>query len=135
MANVLANIARIPITNFYADGDYTGVIRVGPNQKPMNVLLDTGSSALALDAKKYQPELTAGKFVQSICAPHPEITACVLRDRLPQVRRQSGRYPDAFQILAAQMPDVSIFPKPHFLPANEEGSDGTARNEIEAIPS
>lgn len=51
----MAQIARVPITNIYADGDYTGLIMVGPNSQPMNVLLDTGSSALALDAKKYQP--------------------------------------------------------------------------------
>jgi hypothetical protein len=54
----MPTIARIPITNIYADGDYTGRILVGPKQKPMNVLLDTGSSALALDAKKYKPNLT-----------------------------------------------------------------------------
>jgi hypothetical protein len=53
-------IARIPITNIYMGGDYTGRILVGPHQRPMNVLLDTGSSALALDGHKYTPELTAG---------------------------------------------------------------------------
>ena len=51
----MANIARIPITNVYMGGDYTGRILVGPQQKPMNVILDTGSSALALDGTKYQP--------------------------------------------------------------------------------
>jgi hypothetical protein len=51
----MANIARIPITNVYMDGDYTGRILVGPAQQPMNVILDTGSSALALDGHKYQP--------------------------------------------------------------------------------
>jgi aspartyl protease len=51
----MANIARIPITNVYMEGDYTGVILVGPQKKPMNVILDTGSSALALDGTKYQP--------------------------------------------------------------------------------
>jgi hypothetical protein len=56
----MANIARIPITNVYAGGDYTGRILVGKAQKPMNVLLDTGSSALALDAKKYQPNAAGG---------------------------------------------------------------------------
>jgi hypothetical protein len=49
------NIARIPITNVYMNGDYTGIIRVGANEKPLNVILDTGSSALALDSKKYSP--------------------------------------------------------------------------------
>lgn len=56
----MPKIARVPITNIYAGGDYTGQILVGPKQQPMNVLLDTGSSALALDAKKYRPNLNAG---------------------------------------------------------------------------
>src|SRR5579863_1009312 len=56
----MANIVRIPITNFYMDGDYTGVISIGPKKKPMNVILDTGSSALAIDGAKYQPDLTGG---------------------------------------------------------------------------
>jgi hypothetical protein len=51
----MAKIARIPITNVYMGGDYTGRILVGPEQKPMNVILDTGSSALALDGTKYKP--------------------------------------------------------------------------------
>jgi hypothetical protein len=41
-------------------GDYTGRILVGPNQQPMNVILDTGSSALALDGTKYHLQLTGG---------------------------------------------------------------------------
>src|SRR5580692_8277084 len=56
----MANIARIPITNIYMQGDYTGVIYVGPGRKPMNVILDTGSSALALDGKKYKPDAAGG---------------------------------------------------------------------------
>ena len=56
----MAKIARIPITNVYNGGDYTGVICVGPEKKSMNVILDTGSSALAIDAKKYQPDLAGG---------------------------------------------------------------------------
>jgi hypothetical protein len=56
----MANIARIAITNVYMGGDYTGVIQVGPGQKPLNVILDTGSSALALDGQKYQPNIDGG---------------------------------------------------------------------------
>jgi hypothetical protein len=56
----LANIVRVPITNIYMGGDYTGLIFVGPEKKPMNVILDTGSSALAIDGKKYQPDLSGG---------------------------------------------------------------------------
>jgi hypothetical protein len=51
----MAGAARVPITNLYMDGQYAATIRVGPGQKPMNVILDTGSSALALDASKYSP--------------------------------------------------------------------------------
>ena len=56
----MANIARIPITNVYMGGDYTGRLLVGPQQRPLNVILDTGSSALALDGHKYTPDLTEG---------------------------------------------------------------------------
>lgn len=57
----MANIVRVPITNIYMGGDYTGLILVGPEEKPMNVILDTGSSALALDGTKYQPAFTGGE--------------------------------------------------------------------------
>jgi len=56
----MANIATIPITNVYMGGDYTGQILVGPKQQPMNVILDTGSSALALDGTKYKPDVSGG---------------------------------------------------------------------------
>jgi|SRR5579871_2226175 len=56
----MAGIVRIPITNIYMGGDYTGVICVGPTKKQLNVILDTGSSALALDGSKYQPDFPAG---------------------------------------------------------------------------
>ena len=62
----MPTIVRIPITNVYADGDYTGVINVGPGKKPMNVLLDTGSSALALDGTKYAPDFAKGDQSSSL---------------------------------------------------------------------
>jgi hypothetical protein len=46
---------RIPITNVYANGDFTAVIYVGSNNTPANVILDTGSSTLALNQSTYQP--------------------------------------------------------------------------------
>lgn len=55
----MPNVVRIPITNVLS-GDYTGIIKVGPNQQPMNVLLDTGSSALAIDGAKYTPDPANG---------------------------------------------------------------------------
>ncbi len=56
----MATIVRIPITNVFAGGDYTGVVLLGPKKQPMNVLLDTGSSALAVDGTKYTPDFAAG---------------------------------------------------------------------------
>jgi len=56
----MAKIARIPITNVFMGGDYTGQILVGPNQIPMNVILDTGSSALALNGHKYNLDKADG---------------------------------------------------------------------------
>ena len=53
-------MVRVPITNVYMGGDYTATILVGPNKQPMNVILDTGSSALALDGHKYKPNLRRG---------------------------------------------------------------------------
>ena len=37
-------------------GDYTGRIYVGSQKVPCDVILDTGSSTLALDGKKYDPK-------------------------------------------------------------------------------
>ena len=56
----MSRTVRIPITNIYGDGDYTGRIYVGPEKTPLNVILDTGSSALAVDAKKYKPGVSGG---------------------------------------------------------------------------
>jgi hypothetical protein len=46
---------RISITNIYMDGDYTGTVNVGRNKKPANVILDTGSSTLAINGDSYDP--------------------------------------------------------------------------------
>src|ERR1700755_689754 len=67
----MAKVIRVPITNVYMGGDYTGRIYVGPKKTPLNVILDTGSSALAVDGKKYKPTLTGAgedkstKFAQT----------------------------------------------------------------------
>lgn len=62
----MAKLARIPITNYLVGGDYTGRVLVGPEKKPMNVLLDTGSSALALDGHKYKPNVAGGDKVTDL---------------------------------------------------------------------
>ena len=53
---------RLPITNVYMDGDYTGTIYVGGKKKPVNVILDTGSSSLAIDGTFY--DVTKDKTAQ-----------------------------------------------------------------------
>jgi hypothetical protein len=62
----MANIVTIPISNVLMGSDYTGQISVGPESKPMNVILDTGSSALALDAAKYQPQVADGDLTTDL---------------------------------------------------------------------
>src|SRR3954466_270840 len=61
-----AKIARVPISNVLMGGDYTGQILVGPKQKPMNVILDTGSSAFAIDGKKYKPDIAGGDITTNL---------------------------------------------------------------------
>jgi len=56
----MSSIVRIPISNVFMDGQYTGRVLVGPHQRPMNVILDTGSSAFAIDGNKYAPDLAGG---------------------------------------------------------------------------
>jgi hypothetical protein len=57
---IMPKVVRVPITNIHADGDYTGRIFVGARNKPMNVLLDTGSSMLAISGHKYHPDTGKG---------------------------------------------------------------------------
>jgi len=45
----------IPITNFFASGDYTARIAVGSQGTIVNLILDTGSSTLAVKSSKYNP--------------------------------------------------------------------------------
>ena len=46
---------RIPISNVPANGDYTAQIFVGSQNAPANVILDTGSSTLAVKQGSYKP--------------------------------------------------------------------------------
>jgi Eukaryotic aspartyl protease len=48
-------VVKIPITNIVVGGGYTGVIVVGSKHTPLNVLLDTGSSTLAVHGANFDP--------------------------------------------------------------------------------
>jgi hypothetical protein len=62
---VSARTVRIPITNVFMDGDYTGVICVGSKRTRLNVILDTGSSSLAVDGNAYDVKKdTAAKVTE-----------------------------------------------------------------------
>ncbi len=52
---VSSTTIRMPITNVYMDGDYTGILYLGSQKRPANVILDTGSSTLAIDGTIYDP--------------------------------------------------------------------------------
>ena len=56
----MANIVRIPISNIHMGGDYTAPIQIGAAGTVVNVILDTGSSALALDGSRYAPNAAGG---------------------------------------------------------------------------
>lgn len=54
-AAMAARILRIPITNVYGGGDYTAQLAVGSQGAPANVILDTGSSTIAVQTTHYDP--------------------------------------------------------------------------------
>ncbi len=47
--------ARIPITNIYGGGDYTAQLAVGSRGALVNLILDTGSSTIAVQTTTYDP--------------------------------------------------------------------------------
>ena len=50
---------RLPITIAILREGYTGAFHVGPSAKPINVLLDTGSSNLVVGQRTYDPQQDA----------------------------------------------------------------------------
>ncbi|MBU2068857.1 MAG: A1 family peptidase [Gammaproteobacteria bacterium] len=52
----MPTLLRLPITNVYANGDYTVTVCVGSEALPLQLVLDTGSSTLALHTTAYQTE-------------------------------------------------------------------------------
>lgn len=46
---------KVPITNVFGDGDYTAPIKIGSTGVTANVILDTGSSSLAVKSSVYDP--------------------------------------------------------------------------------
>ena len=65
-----AKIVRIPITNVFGGGDYTAQVTVGSQAAAVNLILDTGSSTIAVQTTNYDPTqdtaLTATVYAQEI---------------------------------------------------------------------
>jgi hypothetical protein len=51
-----AQPVRIPISNVLLGNDYTGKLYIGAQEKEVNLLLDTGSSSLAVENRSYDPQ-------------------------------------------------------------------------------
>lgn len=64
---------KIPITNVYAKGGYCAQLHLGANKEPVNVILDTGSSTLAINKNAYQAQndakLTTTNLAQQVTYP------------------------------------------------------------------
>lgn len=69
-ASVAQKSVRVPISNIPGGGDYTAQIRVGSENIPANVILDTGSSTLAIKHSSYKPtadkNLKGTKYAQDV---------------------------------------------------------------------
>ena len=69
-AGLAQKAVRIPISNIPGGGDYTAQIHVGSQNIPANVILDTGSSTLAVKHSVYKPtadkNLKATKYAQDV---------------------------------------------------------------------
>jgi hypothetical protein len=51
----MPGVVRIPINNVYGGGDYTAQLLVGSAKTPVNLILDTGSSTIAVQTTNYKP--------------------------------------------------------------------------------
>lgn len=49
-------ILRLPLTNVYAKGDFTVRVSIGSEATDLQLIIDTGSSTLALHSSRYQTE-------------------------------------------------------------------------------
>lgn len=66
MSTKVQKTVRIPITNLFGGGDYTGVFYVGEDARAVNLLLDTGSSTPAIDIQ----DLEIGRVTTTTFADH-----------------------------------------------------------------
>jgi hypothetical protein len=56
----MSTVVKMPISNVLLGSDYTGAITVGSAQVKLNVILDTGSSTLAVASQDFNPSTDKG---------------------------------------------------------------------------
>lgn len=112
-----SKIARIPITNAINRGDYTAQIEIGPEKNIANVILDTGSSTLAVWKSSFgTAPTTSTPYVQFVQYGTGSWAGPVLQ---AQVGMGSGdHYIDLPQADIAQIQSGSFNGQPQFYPAN-----------------
>ena len=80
------NLLQLPTTLAYSRGGYSVALDLGSQECRVNVLLDTGSSTLAVTAQGYAPErdtaLTATAYAQQITYGGGRLAGPVLRSRI-----------------------------------------------------
>jgi hypothetical protein len=62
----MSTIVKMPISNVLLGSDYTGAITVGAGQVKLNVILDTGSSTLAVVSQDFNPSADKGATTTNI---------------------------------------------------------------------
>lgn len=62
----MSKVVKMPISNVLLGSDYTGQIEVGSSKKKMNMILDTGSSTLAVNGKDFNPSADKGSKTTNI---------------------------------------------------------------------
>ena len=62
----MSTIVKMPISNVLLGSDYTGAIMVGSGQVKLNVILDTGSSTLAVVSQDFNPSTDKGVTTTNI---------------------------------------------------------------------
>jgi hypothetical protein len=59
-------VVRLPITNIFMGGDYTASLAIGAAARPVNLILDTGSSSFAINGDKYIPDPAGGDVTTNL---------------------------------------------------------------------
>lgn len=59
-------MVRIPITNLVRGGDFTGEFQLGPSEKTVRLLLDTGSSSVAINLADFPDPVTPTNYARHL---------------------------------------------------------------------